>query len=88
MQVSLTETFNIVAADSVFVNVPVLVSKEINWISTGISDPNNVDSMYIQMNKVLKNKEKYIRKNLISLKNYNKKSTNTWIDFLYDNFEC
>jgi len=66
----------------------VLVSKEINWISTGISDPNNVDSMYIQMNKVLKNKEKYIRKNLISLKNYNKKSTNTWIDFLYDNFEC
>ena len=82
MQVSLTETFNIVAADSVFVNVPVVVSKEINWLSTGISDPNNVESICKQMKNVLKNKNKYIRKNLMSLKKYNDMAIYNWLIFL------
>ena len=80
MQVSLTETFNIVAADSVYVGVPVVISNEIDWLTNGIADPNNIDSMVKQLNKVWKHKNAIINKNLISLSNYNKSAINEWIE--------
>jgi len=82
MQVSLTETFNIVAADSVMVEIPIVISKEIDWLNNGIADPNDVDSMVEQLNKVWKYKDLYVRQNLISLKKYNKKSLIEWKNFL------
>ena len=87
MQVSLTETFNIVTADAVFMNVPVVVSNEINWVSTGISDPNSVNSMCKQLSNTIKNKESYTKKNLISLKKYNENAINAWLNFLSDFYD-
>jgi len=80
MQVSLTESFNIVAADSVLMEVPLVVSSEISWLSNGIADPNDVNSMICQMYKVLNNKKKYIRQNLISLIRYNNKAFKIWLN--------
>lgn len=41
-QVSLTETFNIVAADSVYVGIPTVVSPEVGWLgSYAQADPND-----------------------------------------------
>jgi hypothetical protein len=45
MQVSFSETFNIVAADSVSQGVPTIVSKEIPWAKSGFADPTDTDSM-------------------------------------------
>lgn len=46
MQVSFSETFNIVAADAVMRNVPVVVSREVPWIKPyAIADANSSTSM-------------------------------------------
>jgi len=84
MQVSLTETFNIVAADSVLVKVPVVISKEIDWLSTGIADPNDVCSMVKQIYYVLNHKNNIICENNNSLAKYNKKAIFEWKKFILD----
>jgi hypothetical protein len=46
MQVSFTETFNIVTADFVNNNIPVVVSKEVSWVNPLFwSSTNKVESM-------------------------------------------
>lgn len=46
MQVSYTETFNIVAADMISQGVPVVTSKEIDWVDPKFhADPNNCDDI-------------------------------------------
>lgn len=82
MQVSLTETFNIVAADSVYMRVPVVVSDEISWVSIGIADPSSIDSMVDQISKVLRLKNFVINKNLVSLKKYNHEAIKEWKFFI------
>ena len=82
MQVSLTETFNIVAADSVFMGIPVVISNEIDWLKNGISDPNNISSMVKQMKKGVKKRILYIKQNLIDLKISNELALNEWVEFL------
>jgi len=82
MQVSLTETFNIVAADSVLMKVPVVISPEIDWLHTGISNPNNVDLMVKQILKVWKYKKLYTKRNLIDLGKSNNLALHEWFKFL------
>lgn len=46
MQVSFTETFNLVSADAVSQGVPVVVGPEVSWLgSYAMADPNSVDSI-------------------------------------------
>jgi len=45
MQVSLTESFNIVSADFVFANVPIVVSKEIKFINSIFKCHNDTEEM-------------------------------------------
>lgn len=46
MQVSFTETFNIVAADCAVRGIPVVVSPEISWAATAYqADPTNLGSI-------------------------------------------
>ena len=82
MQVSLTETFNIVAADSVLMEVPLVISSEIDWLHTGISDPNDVDSMVGQIKNAWKYKKHFIKQNLVDLKTSNKLALREWIKYL------
>jgi len=50
MQVSYSETFNIVTADFVNNNIPVVVSPEIFWVNNCFkADPNSVDSIQIKL---------------------------------------
>jgi len=54
MQVSFTETFNIVTADFVNNNIPVVVSKEIPWVSRLFhANPSKVDSIVRRMRLAL-----------------------------------
>src|SRR5690606_7286625 len=63
MQVSYTESFNIVAADSVYFDVPVIASKDISWIKINRADPNNVDSIVSKIENSIKYKYAIASKN-------------------------
>jgi hypothetical protein len=55
VQVSMSETFNIVAADAVSVGVPVLVSNEIPWANgISIANPHNVQDIADKLIRLLK----------------------------------
>lgn len=50
MQVSFSETFNIVAADFAYANIPIIGSDEIEWLSYLYrANPNKIDSIYSKM---------------------------------------
>lgn len=71
MQVSNSETFNIVAADTVASGVPVLVSDEIPWMDEELTaDPNSVDSMVEQALYILDRSRLIQQKQLTTLNEY------------------
>lgn len=81
MQVSFSESFNIVTADSVFQKVPVVISPEIYWLDNGVANPNVVTEIVGQLNDVWRFKNVYIKDNLVSLMNYNNTSIKIWKQF-------
>jgi hypothetical protein len=86
MQLSFTETFNIVAADFVHCNIPIVVSKEISWIhwlfKANMSSKKSVFlKMYIAYYGRLFNLQRFNSK---KLKKYNIKSINIWMKYILD----
>lgn len=84
MQVSFTETFNIVAADFVTQNVPIVVSKEINWMPRIYkADPNSRESMVKALKRAwfLRNIS-FQSVNYFYLKLYNYFAKNAWLENL------
>lgn len=83
MQVSYSETFNIVAADFVNNNVPIVVSPEIFWVSDFFkADPNSVDSIVSKLKFTYKTKGLGLYKlNKLKLKSYDADSRDTWIEY-------
>lgn len=54
MQVSLTETFNVVSADYVTAGVPVVASPEVRWLSSfNHADPHDIDDIVQKMGRVM-----------------------------------
>lgn len=85
MNVSLSETFNIIAADAVTCSVPVVASKEISWISPACyADPTNVQSIVEVLDKVTSTPFKWwtIKANLRRLRKFDRESASTWLRFL------
>lgn len=84
LQVSFTETFNIVAADFVNHNVPVVVSDEIKWLSCFyMASPTDSHSIKAKMKFALNMKKwnfQYLNK--IKLWSLSKSSEKTWVDFM------
>jgi hypothetical protein len=82
MQVSLSETFNVVTADCVTSGVPVVTSSEVNWVSNGCHAPtDSVDGIVAVMHKV------YLDHNLVSrnqkyLSAYCNNSIKQWLTFI------
>lgn len=83
LQVSLNETFNIVTADAVNLNVPVIVSNEIPWVSRlfRVKSNTSVEELVTKMNSVY---TVYSKLNLqilnkINLYWYGRKSTKVWL---------
>lgn len=79
MQVSFTETFNIVSADFVANNVSIVGSSEIPWLPLSCSaDPASVDDIVFSMNRAIFNHTLVVE----ALENYNYNSKNIWNKFL------
>jgi hypothetical protein len=84
LQVSLTETFNIVTADSVNEHVPVVVSKEIGWVDCAYhADPNDASDIAAKMLTIWNgDKTKIARKNWLGLHQHNSQAQIKWLDFM------
>ena len=82
MQVSFSETFNIIAADAVFENVPLLVSSEVPFIYKYVASPVSTNDMANKMEFVIKNSRSLCIENRKSLIKYSEHSKNMWINWL------
>lgn len=84
MQVSYSETFNIVAADFVNSNIPVVVSPEIFWVADWYkADPNSVNDIVSKLQFVWKSKGLGLHKlNKLKLKSYDAASRDAWLEYL------
>lgn len=83
LQVSLTESFNIVSADFVSQQVPIIVSKDISWMPDQLKvDPLDTEELIERIEFALQ-KPRYL--NAISaekLDEYNRKSLKRWLFYL------
>ncbi len=83
MQVSLSETFSIVAADMVNVGIPVVVSKEVGWSSfISQADPTDSKDIVDKLHFAAKLPGLNIAANRRSLKNRSKQARKEWLEFL------
>ena len=85
MQVSFTETFNIVSADSVSQFVPVVVCSDISWVNKQFSaSPIDTADIIAKMKKVFNSDRNQITSfNWLSLHSYNTVSKMVWLRYLH-----
>ncbi len=85
MQVSYSETFNIVTADMVTNGVPVVVSSEIKWVAPELrADPNDSASIVSGLARAYaeNGNPRFIRASLRSLSLYDQDSVRRWAGFI------
>lgn len=82
MQVSMSETFNIVAADAVLAGIPVIATDELPWYYPTSVDPQSVKDIVEKMKIVWLNRSFFLTKNRIGLQRYNTAATQKWLDYL------
>ncbi len=88
MQVSLTETFNVVTADYVTAGIPVVVSNEIKWVSSFCqADDDSVEDMVRVMKRALKFPS-LIRWNQQLLQWNSEEATQLWYEFCRHSVSC
>lgn len=78
LQVSLTETFNVVSADAVTAGIPIVVSKEIKWASPwSMAHDDSIDDIVKMMHSALNN-WMLAKWNQELLLEYSKKAQEAW----------
>lgn len=83
MQVSFTESFNIVAADFVSQRVPIIVSKDIDWMPESLQvSSTDLPEIVSKIKTAIRRKETYTRRSLKYLKSYNSQSLKVWATLL------
>lgn len=83
MQVSFSETFNIVSADAVSVGTPVVVSPEITWAPQDTwCSPTDIDSIVDTMEYVWTQRETIVEETLESLEKYSDRSKHLWTRYI------
>lgn len=84
LQVSLSESFNITAADSVHEGVPVVVSRTIDWMpSSQQADTEDLEDIVEKMEHSIIRRGSVVRKATRYLKRYNDRAIDAWKDFLF-----
>lgn len=82
MQVSFTETFNIVTADSISQHIPIVVSPEIEWLSCCKANPNNADDIARVLAHAIDYKHELVEDNIHDLTKYNHSAIMSWFRYL------
>ncbi len=82
MQVSLTETFNVVSADYVTAGVPIVVSKEVSWASMfNKASDSSADDIVKVMNRVWRSRI-LVRRNQYLLQMFSQSAQEAWFNFI------
>lgn len=87
MQVSFSETFNIVSADFINEDVPIVTSKEIDWMPSYFTvDPTNTYSIVRGMKRVMFYDRYFhwLGWPAATLKRYVRRSKHIWVDAIHD----
>lgn len=79
MQVSFSETFNIVAADLINNGVPVVMSNEVPWAKIGLADPTESEEISSVMLRAWKFRCANVGYNRLGLKWYTAKTRKIWL---------
>lgn len=82
LQVSFSETFNIVAADFITSGVPVVGSSEIPWLKAGAADPTSSDDIVQKMHMANTFRCYNVVRNTMALRSYSASSEAEWIQYL------
>lgn len=83
MNVSFSETFNIVSADAVSQMTPVVASPEVSWLPEGVqADPTSVPRMVRVIRRVMESREHYVSDNWRALHRFTRVSRELWLAFL------
>lgn len=83
MQVSMSESFNIVVADFVSSNIPIVVSTDVTWMpERAQADPNSTRSILATMLLQRDLGKKAAAENLLALKRHNEKAVAVWKEYL------
>ena len=82
MQVSFTESFNIVTADFVLQGVPSVVSEAITWMPDVLKTKNKIHDIADRLRYVLRFSEHYSQLQKHALNDYNIKALAAWQDFI------
>lgn len=82
MQVSYTETFNIVTADAVAAHVPIVASEQIDWLSCEKADPNNESDMVKVIRNMIEKRCEVVEDNINDLAAYNHHAILKWFRFV------
>ena len=82
MQVSISETFNIVAADATLVGTPILVSDEIEWSFPTRANPQDVEDCLKKLKLIMFSKRFFVTGNRAGLSVYAKSSRRKWLLFI------
>lgn len=80
MQVSLTETFNVVTADYITAGIPIVVSEEISWVSDFCKTDGSFGDIVSKLRRVNENRL-LVGWNQILLERFASKSTRAWVEF-------
>ncbi len=82
MQVSFSETFNIVAADHVSQGVPVIVSAEVPWVSEYfVADPTNTQDIVHKLHRTYNHARINVCLNQHMLTNYTRQTKRDWLAY-------
>jgi hypothetical protein len=82
MQVSFTETFNIVTADCVASHVPVVVSNAINWLHCRKADQNSESNMAEVLEYTMQHRAESVEDNIHDIAAYNHHAILKWFRYL------
>jgi hypothetical protein len=82
LQESMSETFNIVAADATLVGRPMLVSDEINWAYPVYGNPQSVADSLKKLQLVMSNKPFFINGNRAGLSIYANSARRRWLKYI------
>lgn len=84
LQVSFSETFNIVGADIISQGVPLVSCKEVPWSLIGNCDPTNSKSIIKGLNWAYRFPQFNVRANQFSMKQYTAKVNTIWYNYFKD----
>lgn len=83
LQVSISESFNIVTANFVGEDIPIVVSQDITWMPSELQVPfDDANAIEHKIEEVINKPKKFIRKQTKALSSYNKSAIGVWDSFL------